>query len=173
MILLYILIGLMALIILLSLIAPKSYEVFRKIKIDRPVDDVFSYLRMLKNQDDWSPWALKDPNMAKAYEGIDGTPGFVSKWEGNKEVGSGEQEIKSIIENKRIDSELRFLKPWKSTSDAYMIVTPSGEGTEVKWGFAGKNKFPMNIMLLFMSMDKMIGKDFEQGLERLKIKLEN
>lgn len=173
MIVLYIILGLIALVIILNLIAPKSYEVYRTVTIDRPVDAVFGYLKLLKNQDDWSPWALKDPNMAKSFEGVDGTPGFVSRWEGNKEVGSGEQEIKSIIENKRIDSELRFLKPWKSTSDAFMIVTPEGEGTKVKWGFSGSSRFPMNLMMLFMSMDKMVGKDFEEGLSRLKEKLEN
>ena len=41
------------------------------------------------------------------------------------------------------------------------------------WGFSGKNKFPMNIMMLFMSMDKMVGKDFEEGLATLKKQLEN
>ena len=45
--------------------------------------------------------------------------------------------------------------------------------TKVIWGFSGKNKFPMSIMMLFMSMDKAIGKDFEEGLASLKQILEN
>ena len=43
-----------------------------------------------------------------------------------------------------------------------------GTKSKVTWGFSGKNKFPMRIMMLFMSMDKMVGKDFEQGLQNLK-----
>lgn len=31
----------------------------------------------------------------------------------------------------------------------------------------------MSIMMLFMSMDKMVGKDFEEGLQTLKTTLEN
>ncbi|MEP0131944.1 MAG: hypothetical protein ABJJ25_02900 [Eudoraea sp.] len=44
--------------------------------------------------------------------------------------------------------------------------------TEVSWGFSGKNKFPVSIMILFMNMDKTVGKDFEEGLVSLKDILE-
>ena len=67
---------------------------------------------------------------------------------------------------------MRFLKPFKSTSDAFLKVIEIEEGTQVTWGFKGKNKFPMSIMMLFMNMEKMIGKDFEEGLESLKEILE-
>ena len=40
--------------------------------------------------------------------------------------------------------------------------------TQVIWGFSGKNKFPISIMMLFMNMDKAVGKDFEYGLNKLK-----
>lgn len=40
------------------------------------------------------------------------------------------------------------------------------------WGFYGVSKFLMNIMMLFMNMDKVVGKDFEEGLVKLKIILE-
>jgi len=32
-------------------------------------------------------------------------------------------------------------------------------------------KYPMNFMLLFINMDKMLGADMEKGLENLKNKL--
>ncbi len=169
----YIIAGLLALIILLHLIGPKNYDVYRTIEIARPQSDVFNYLKYLKNMDDWSPWAKKDPNMKKEFTGTDGEVGAVSYWLGNKEVGEGEQEIKKIIGNHRIESELRFLKPFKSTSDCYLDVNDKESGkTEVKWGFAGKNKFPMTIMSLFKSMDSMVGPDFEEGMKSLKAKLE-
>lgn len=172
-IVLYILLGLAFLIIILGLIAPKSYEVNRSVVINKSLSEVFSYLKLLKNQDNWSPWAAKDPNMKKIFTGNDGEVGCISAWEGNKEVGSGEQEITGFIENEIIESQLRFLKPFKSTSDAYLKVNKAGGGTKVIWGFAGKNKFPISIMMLFMNMDKTVGKDFEDGLEKLKSILEN
>lgn len=170
---LYILAGIVFLVIILALIAPKNYDVSRSIKVQQSVPVVFEYLKYLKNQDNWSPWGKRDPNMKKEFEGTDGEIGATSKWEGNKDVGSGEQEIKRIVENEVIESELRFLKPWKSQSDAYLRVKETGEGeTEVTWGFSGKNKFPVSIMMLFMNMDKAVGKDFEEGLVSLKDILE-
>ena len=111
--------------------------------------------------------------MKQSQTGTDGSIGFVNRWEGNKDVGVGEQEIVNIIENQRIDSQLRFFKPWKSESDAYLITKEvDASKTEVTWGFSGVNKVPLNIMMLFFSMDKTVGKDFEEGLASLKDNLE-
>jgi len=171
--LLYIFLGIIALIVLLGTIAPNSYNVSRSVVVDRPVHETFRYLKMVKNQDNWSPWKQKDPNMTQSFSGTDGEIGFVSKWEGNKDVGSGEQEILRIVENDIIETELRFFKPWKSQSDAYLKVDSVDNGkTRVTWGFSGKNKFPTNIFFLFFNMDKTVGKDFEEGLESLKNILE-
>ncbi len=172
MLILYILLGIVALIIILAMIAPKTYEVSRSIVISKPRKEVFNYLKSLKKQDDWSPWGKRDPNMEKKFTGNDGEVGATSYWKGNKEVGEGEQEIKKIMDGERIESELRFLKPFKSTSDAFLVTEDAEGGTKVTWGFKGYNKFPMSIMMLFMSMDKMIGKDFEEGLDSLKSVME-
>lgn len=171
--LLYIVGGIVLLVLILAMIAPKTYDVSRSIEIVKPKGEVFDNLRFLKNQDAWSPWSKKDPNMEKKFSGTDGEVGATSHWIGNKDVGEGEQEITKITEGERIESELRFLKPWKSTSDAYLTTEEvDANTTKVTWGFSGKNKFPMSIMMLFMSMDKMVGKDFEEGLSSLKQILE-
>lgn len=172
-ILIYIIGGITVLIVLLMFIAPKTYHVSRSIIISKPRIEVFKYLKSLKKMDEWSPWATRDPNMKKRFTGIDGEIGAISYWNGNKDVGEGEQEIMKIIDGERIESELRFLKPWKSTSDCYLQVEDEQHGhTKVIWGFMGSNRFPMNIMMLFMSMDKMVGKDFEEGLNNMKDVLE-
>ncbi len=169
----YILIGIVLILILLGLIAPKNYEVSRSIVIDRDVKEVFQYLKLVKNQDNWSPWKKKDPNMVQSSIGTDGEVGFISKWKGNKQVGEGEQEIISIIENESIDTQLRFFKPWKSESIGHFVVNSVEDNqTLVTWGFSGKNKFPMSIFMLFMNLDKTVGKDFEEGLASLKEILE-
>lgn len=160
------------LIILLALIAPKSYQVSRSIELEHPPEQVWSHLKFLKKQQEWSPWAKKDPNMKLSFTGVDGEVGATSHWNGNKDVGEGEQEITRIVEGERIEQDLRFLKPYKSQSDCYMTLEEHEVNkSKVTWGFTGKNKFPMSIMMLFMSMDKMVGKDFEAGLENLKTNL--
>ncbi len=173
-ILVYVLLSIVGIIAILAIIAPKSYDVFRAVEVDKPKAEIFEYLRLLKNQDNWSPWAEKDPSMKKEFVGTDGESGFISKWTGNKEVGEGEQELKKIVTNERIESELRFFKPFKSQSDAYLqLEAVSEDKTKVIWGFSGNNKFPISIMMLFMNMDKNVGKDFESGLSKLKGILEN
>jgi hypothetical protein len=173
MIFLYILAGIIALYLILSLIAPKKYHVFRNIEVNKPLPEVFNFIKYVKNQDHWSPWDHKDPDMKKEYSGEDGEVGFISRWKGNKQVGEGEQEITVIYENERMESQLRFLKPWKSESDAYIKVEEiNASTTKVTWGFSGENKPPGNVFMLFFNMDKVVGKDFEEGLAALKKYLE-
>ena len=166
--------ALIALLLIIALFAKKSYAVEREIIINKPTSEVFNHIKFLKNQDNFSKWATMDLNMKKEYTGTDGTPGFISAWDSeNKKVGKGEQEIKKIEEEKRLDTELRFIKPFAGVANAYMTTEPSGENsTKVKWGFDSKMNYPMNIMLLFMNMDKMFGADFATGLSNLKAILE-
>ena len=172
-VLLYVFIGIIVSIIIIMFIAPHKYAVNRSVVINKPVSEVFDYLKYIKNQDDWSPWKKKDPNMKQSFVGVDGEVGFVSKWEGNKDVGMGEQEILSIKENQLIQSKLRFFKPWKSESDAYLrVVELEKNQTNLTWGFSGKNPMPFNVFMVFFNMEKTVGKDFEEGLVSLKTILE-
>ncbi|TBV25628.1 MULTISPECIES: SRPBCC family protein [Meridianimaribacter] len=171
---LYVILGIIALIIILALIAPKAYDVNRSIVINAPKDEVFKYLTFIKNQNDWSPWKKKDPNMKQEFIGTDGEVGFISKWEGNKDVGTGEQELISIQkENDKIEVQLRFFKPWKSQSVGYYTVEELNTNeTKVVWGFQGKNPIPFNVFMLFFNFEKAVGKDFDEGLTSLKHILE-
>ena len=169
----YIVVSIVALIIVLALLAPKTYHVSRRIVIHKPLPEVYNFLKYIKNQDHWSPWKKKDPNMKQETAGVDGEIGFITKWEGNKDVGMGEQELTRLVENDIVESQLRFFKPWKSQSDAYIKVNKvSDDSTEVVWGFSGVNQMPSNILFLFFDMDKGVGKDFEEGLQQLKQLLE-
>lgn len=160
--------------LIIALFTKKEYGVEREILINKPKQEVFDYIKHLKNQDHYSKWANMDPNMKKEYRGTDATIGFVSAWDSDKEdVGKGEQEIKKIIEGERVDFELRFLKPFEATEAAYMITEANSENTtKVKWGFNGHMPYPMNILLLVMNMEEVIGGDLQTGLSQLKVVLE-
>lgn len=159
--------------LVVALFVRKSFSVEREITVSRPIHIVFDYLKHLKNQDNYSKWARTDPHMKKEYRGTDGTVGFVSAWESaDKNVGVGEQEIKKITEGKRIDFELRFIKPFQSVANAYMTTDAMSKNeTIVNWGFDSAMKYPKNLMLLF-NMEKMIGDDLTTGLVNLKNQLE-
>jgi uncharacterized membrane protein len=161
--------------LLIALFTAKDVSVVREITINRPQHEVYDYAKYLKNQDNFSKWSKMDPDMHKEYKGTDGEVGFVSFWKSeNPEVGSGEQEILAIQEGKRIDYALRFFKPFKSNDKAYMEFEPLNEKeTLVRWGYEGHMAYPKNAMLLVMDMEKMVGDDFQTGLENLKRILES
>lgn len=168
MIAVYILIGIVALVAILALIAPKSIDMERSIIVNQSLDKVHADLRSLQVQDKWSPFADRDPNQERGYKGApDGQVGSIAWWRGNKNVGEGEQEVKKISD-RRIDTELRFIKPFKATNQAHFLLEPAPGGTKVIWGFHADYKFPMTIMMLMMNMEKMMGPDFERGLRQYK-----
>ncbi|OQY45362.1 MAG: polyketide cyclase [Candidatus Parabeggiatoa sp. nov. 2] len=158
-----------------SLFIDKDYSVQREVIINKPNAEVFDYLKYLKNQEEFSKWATMDPHTRRTYTGIDGQVGFISAWESDSaNVGAGEQEIMKIIGSERIEIELRFLEPFESTELAYFVTEEiSPEQTKVIWGFDGSMNRPMNLMLLFMDFEKMLGEDFEYGLGNAKRILES
>lgn len=166
--------AIIALPFVLALFTKKSYSLKREIIIKQPVNVVFDYLKHIKNQDEYSKWVQTDPNMKKEYRGTDGTVGFVYGWNGNKQAGEGEQEIKGIEENKRLDLEVRFVRPIAGIARTPFITEAVSENeTKVIWGTESTMNYPMNIFLLFMNMDKLLGKDLEFSLQQLKERLEN
>ena len=165
---------LVAIPLILALFVKKSYSVEREITIEKPQQVVFDYIKFLKNQNNFSKWATMDPAMKQEFRGTDGQAGFVSAWESkDKNVGKGEQTIVGITEGQRIDYDLHFIKPFEGRADAYLVTESLGDNqTKVLWGFTSKMAYPMNIMLLFMNMEDMVGKDLSTGLTNLKRILE-
>jgi Polyketide cyclase / dehydrase and lipid transport len=173
MIVLYIILGIIAALLLAGLVIDKDIKATKEIVINKPVDEVFNYIKYLKNQQYYSKWATLDPNIKNEFRGTDGQPGSLNHWVGNKKVGEGEQEIISIEEGKSLTTDLRFIKPFRSFAKAVMTTNAiDASSTKVTWGFESKMNYPMNVMKLFMNMNEMVGKDFSTGLTNLKNVLE-
>jgi len=168
--LLLVIVGLVAIALLTALFVKKEYAVEREITINKSKDLVFNYVKLLKNQDNFSVWAMKDPNMEKGFKGTDGMVGATSSWNSKLEdIGKGEQEIIGISEGEKVDYELRFFEPFESKDHAYLAIESVNDSTTtVRWGFDGKMPYPMNLLLLTMDMDKMLGEQLETGLKYLK-----
>lgn len=169
-----VIVALVLLVFVIAIFIDGSYAVEKQITISKPKAEVFNYVKLLKNQDEYSVWQKMDPNMKKSYIGEDGTVGFVASWESNNDkVGKGEQEIIGVKEGERLDFQLRFFEPFEAQDNAYMITQSKGQNsTVVKWGFKGEMSYPMNFFLLFMDMEEMLGGDLQTGLENLKKELE-
>lgn len=168
---LYILIALVLILVLLGFVGPKTFDVSRTTTINAPTSVVFPYLKSIKKQNEWGPWAKQDTNMQVTYTGEDGTVGFISAWEGPK-MGKGKQTITSIQGN-TVETELVFYMPWgASTSTGYLHTSDAGTGSDVTWGIRGENDFVGRIMGVFMNMEKDVGPMFDEGLASLKALIE-
>ena len=170
-----VLVGIIALLLIIPLFINGNYAVEREVIINKPKQEVFNYVKYLRNQNKFSVWAKIDPAMKTEFRGEDATVGFVSAWDSeNPKAGKGEQKITKIDDGSRIDYEIHFIKPFESTDFAYMSFESSSESaTKVKWEFHGKMKYPMNLMLLFTDMEKMLAPDLQNGLNNLKTLLEH
>lgn len=171
-IILLVIVGLIVLLLLLALVAPKKYDIQRDMIINRSPTDVFNYARMLKNQEEYNVWVMRDPNLNIVYTGMDGTVGAKSSWKSaNKNVGEGEQEIMNIREGESIDVELRFRKPFETTGSSRTTISEAANGsTRIHMRYFGHSKVPFNLMNFML--DKMLGKDMMKNLNNMKEKLE-
>ena len=147
-------------------------KIEKSIVINKSSKLVFDYLRMTKNQDNFSVWNMTDPNMKKTYKGVDGTIGFIYSWDSTvKNVGAGEQEITGIEEGKSIDYTIRFSRPMQNIGKSKFQIAGFGdERTSVVWTFDSPSKFPMSLFSPIFKI--MLGKDIEKGLINLKSILE-
>lgn len=135
MLILLVILAILAIPLTAAAFMDKQFTIEEKILIHKPLNKVFSYLKLLRNAENYNKWVMTDPNLQKEFSGADGTAGFLYRWKSDmKQVG---QDIKRIIEGNRIDYEIRFTKPFAGTSVSSLLTQPAGNGqTEVTWAFA-------------------------------------
>jgi len=89
----WIIIAVVAILIIFALIQSASGMLIeRNVVVNKPLKEVFDYLKLVRNQDDFSIWNMEDPTKKTDFVGTDGTVGYVYKWDSptNKNVGAGE-----------------------------------------------------------------------------------
>jgi hypothetical protein len=162
--------GLLALVGALLLFAttrPDTFSVERRIVIQAAPEKIQPLLADFHRWADWSPWEKLDPAMNRTFGGPAAGVGATYAWNGNKDVGSGFMAVKSAT-NDKVSIQLDFIEPFEGHNTADFLLAPQGGGTEVRWVMFGPTPYISKLMGVFVSMDTMIGKDFEKGLAQLK-----
>ena len=144
-----------------------TYTVERSITVNAPAPRVHGLVDDFHSWTSWSPWEDLDPELHRTYTGPERGVGAHYAWSGNRKAGAGSMEITSSTPE-GIDITVAFLKPFKATNQTRLSFDPTADGTEVRWVMSGEQKGLMSVFGKFMSMDKLIGPDFEKGLARLK-----
>jgi len=147
---------------------PDTFSVQRAATIHAPADKVFPLINDFHRWGEWSPWEKLDPDMKRTFTGPAAGPGTIYEWTGNSKVGAGRMEILKAAPPGKLDIKLDFIRPFEGHNIAEFTLKPQGENTEVLWVMHGPAPFVTKLMGVFVSMDSMIGKDFEAGLANMK-----
>jgi hypothetical protein len=159
--------GILALLLILGLFMKREHYVKREIIINSPIQKVFDYVKLLKNQDSFNKHAMAGADRNREFKGTDGTVGYIYAWSGDKSVGVGEKEIMNIVEGKSIEMEIRFVKPMKTSARIVMETSAlSDNQTLVSWSNAGRLPYPLNTLIPVMQ--KSVEKDMDASLLNLK-----
>jgi hypothetical protein len=150
---------------------PDTFRVQRTVNIKASPDRIYPLINDLKSWTQWSPYEKKDPAMKRTFGAVTAGKGATYAWEGNKDVGQGSMEILESSPQKVL-IKLDFQKPFEAHNRAEFILAPKGDTTDVTWAIHGPMPFLSKVITTFVSMDSMIGKDFEQGLASLKAAVE-
>ena len=145
-----------------------TYEVEREQRIEGTAPAVYERIVDFRRWQTWSPWEELDPNLWRGYSGAESGVGAIYEWAGNRKAGVGRMTITAVEPDQSVTIALEFIKPFKSKSTSEFTLHPDGATVIVRWRMTGSKTFMTRFMGVFMSMDKMMGPDFEKGLTKLK-----
>ena len=152
----------------------KSDEMYvsREMVILASPEALFPYINNTQKSYEWMPWAEGDSGIEIKYSGPLEGIGAKASWNG-KQMGVGTSEVVESIANKVVKTKLEYTKPFEMSQFAEISLTQSTGSTLVKWSVSGHKNYFFRLMGLFMNCDKMIGGEFEKGLNKLKLLTEN
>ena len=160
------------LVLFLASRKPDSFRIERRAVFRAPLDRVFDQINDFNAWQNWSPWADKDPNAKATFGPVTAGKDAWFAWDGDKNVGKGRMTIIETERPRHVAFRLDFEAPFKATNRADFTLTPRDDGTEVVWAMTGPSPLMSKVMSLFVNIDRMVGGDFERGLERMRALVE-
>lgn len=144
-------------------------EILREISVNSTPEKLFPYLNNSQKMSEWMPWKDSDPDLNMIYSGPAEGVGSKSSWDSTGKMGTGTAEITESIQDQLVKTKLEYTKPMVMSQMASMSLTPEANGTVmVRWAVNGQNSFFFRVIGIFVSMDKVVGDEFNKGLMKLK-----
>ncbi|HEX4764509.1 MAG TPA: SRPBCC family protein [Usitatibacter sp.] len=150
----------------MGIFLPSRFEVSRSIVIAAPADRVYDLIADPRLWAKWSAWHERDPKMEVRYAGPPFGQGARWSWKSASE-GAGQMEFIRVEPNRSIQYSLVF-PDFNLKSGGTFSLEPASPGTKVTWTSAGDVGANPLKHYLAMSMDRLVGPDFEKGLANLK-----
>ncbi len=147
---------------------PDTFQVQRSISIKAPPEKIFPLVNNLKAMNEWNPFAKQDPTIRLTYSGPASGKGAANAWTSDGQAGQGRLEITESVAPSQITMRLDMAKPMESQNTIGFALQPQAQGTNVTWSMTGKCPYISKVIQVFVSIDRMIGGTFDQGLADLK-----
>jgi Polyketide cyclase / dehydrase and lipid transport len=167
-------VGVLAIIALLVYAAtfPGTFQVQRTQRISASPEKIFPLINNMHNMNTWNPFSEADPDIKITYTGPDSGKGARYQWTGNNKVGEGSIEIIDVATSSRVALKLDMLKPIEGHNTVVFTLAPNGSdtlvSTDVTWAMTGERPFIGKVMDAVFNMDRMVGGQFEKGLDKLR-----
>jgi carbon monoxide dehydrogenase subunit G len=143
---------------------PKTFHLERSIVIQAKPEKIFALINDLHKWE-WSEDQSK-AGVQRTFSGPEMGVGAESEWSGSN--GKGSMRITESLANSKVAVAVDFVKPFVAQNINVFTLEPSENSTKVTWDFTGTNVYVLKVMSIFVSMDRIMGKHFETGLENLK-----
>ncbi len=146
---------------------PDSFRLERSIVIAAPPDKILPLIADFHRWAEWSPYETIDPTMTRTFGGEPRGVGATYAWSGTGKAGAGRMEITGQTAES-VTIKLDFSKPFEAHNIAEFTAKPEAGGTHVTWAMHGPSPFITKLITIVVSMDRLVGKDFESGLANMK-----
>ncbi|MEC4747612.1 SRPBCC family protein [Methylomicrobium sp. Wu6] len=147
---------------------PDTFRVERSISIKVLPEKIFPLINDFHQWEPWSPWEKVDPAIKRSYSGAVSGEGAIYEWNGNKEIGRGRMEIIESSPRSKVLIQIDFIKPFEAHNTIEFTLVTHGDATMVTQAMYGHCPYISKLIGIFFSMDKMVGKKYEEGLANLK-----
>lgn len=149
-----------------------QFEVVRSTTVAADSARVHALINDLRAWRAWSPWERADPRTERVYAGSDAGVGACYAWTGGRKVGAGSMQITSST-LRQVELVLRFLKPFPGTHEVWFELLPIADSTVVTWRLRGRTTGLTALLGPVLSRERLLGRDFDRGLARLKAAAED
>lgn len=158
--------SLILIVLAIALLLPNDYAVSRSITIKASPDKIYPLIAAPKAWKNWSVWNRRDPAMQMSYSGPDSGNGAGWDWQ-SKSEGNGGMKFTQEVQNQKLHYELHFEGMGKPSTGAILLEV-QGSDTKITWSMQGSSEGNLMMKLFAPFMDKMVGPDFQAGLNNLK-----
>lgn len=166
-----VILGLVVLVLAFAATKPNEFRWVRSAHMNAAPARILPEIADFHRWAAWSPWDKIDPAMTRTYSGAASGVGAIYEWQGNKKVGRGRMEVLESTPT-QVTIKLDFFEPYEAHNICEFSVDSKDGGSLVTWAMHGPTPFMSKVMQVFMNLEKLVGKDFENGLANLKAVVE-